>query len=35
MRADDLEDIAWLKPDGTEMTDADWETGYAKALRCS
>ncbi|MGH9519585.1 MAG: glycogen debranching protein GlgX, partial [Terriglobales bacterium] len=25
-------DIAWLRPDGNEMTDADWSHGYAKAL---
>ncbi len=25
-------DIAWLTPSGREMTDADWKTGYAKAL---
>jgi glycogen operon protein len=27
-----LADIAWFRPDGEEMTDADWETGYAKSL---
>jgi glycogen operon protein len=25
-------DIAWFRPDGVEMTDADWEVEYAKAL---
>jgi isoamylase len=25
-------DIAWLTPSGREMTDEDWNTGYAKAL---
>jgi glycogen operon protein len=25
-------DIAWLTPSGREMTDGDWNTGYAKAL---
>jgi len=25
-------DIAWLTPSGREMTDNDWNTGYAKAL---
>jgi isoamylase len=25
-------DIAWLKPDGHEMEDADWQSGLAKAL---
>jgi glycogen operon protein len=29
---DSLPDIAWFKPDGTEMTDADWDVGYAKSL---
>ncbi len=26
-RGDDLPDIVWLRPDGTEMTDEDWGTG--------
>jgi isoamylase len=30
--ADGLHDIAWLTPAGTEMTDADWQAGYAKSL---
>ena len=25
-------DIAWFTPAGKEMTDADWETGFAKSL---
>ncbi len=25
-------DIIWLTPSGTEMTDGDWHTGYAKSL---
>jgi isoamylase len=25
-------DIAWLRPDATEMTDTDWESGFAKAI---
>ena len=25
-------DIAWLTPSGREMTDADWQTGYAKSM---
>ncbi|WP_182874232.1 glycogen debranching protein GlgX [Microbispora sp. H10670] len=29
---DDSRDIVWLTPSGTEMTDADWQTGYAKSL---
>jgi isoamylase len=27
-----IKDIYWLKPDGGEMTDADWNSGYARAL---
>jgi isoamylase len=27
-----LPDIAWFRPDGNEMTDADWNVGYAKSL---
>jgi isoamylase len=27
-----VEDIAWFKPDGEEMSDEDWETGFAKSL---
>ncbi len=29
---DVLPDIAWFRPDGAEMTDADWTVGYAKSL---
>jgi glycogen operon protein len=25
-------DICWLRPDATEMDDADWESGFAKAM---
>jgi glycogen operon protein len=25
-------DIAWLRPDGSEMTSEDWENGFAKSL---
>ncbi|HEY6737486.1 MAG TPA: glycogen debranching protein GlgX, partial [Actinopolymorphaceae bacterium] len=28
----ELGDVAWLKPDGTEMSGSDWTTGYAKAI---
>ncbi|OBG98988.1 glycogen debranching enzyme GlgX [Mycobacterium sp. E136] len=32
-RGDDgLPDIAWFAPDGSEMSDEDWETGYAKSI---
>jgi isoamylase len=27
-----VDDILWFKPDGTEMTDHDWEVGYARSL---
>ena len=27
-----LSDINWFRPDGVEMTDDDWKTGYAKSL---
>ena len=29
---DELGDICWLTPDGTEMTDADWSAGFAKSV---
>jgi glycogen operon protein len=29
---DGLKDIAWFKPDGDEMGDTDWDTGYARSL---
>jgi glycogen operon protein len=32
IRGNELTDIAWFRPDGTEMSDADWRVGYAKAL---
>jgi len=28
----DVVDLAWLRPDGTEMEDADWESGFAKSI---
>jgi glycogen operon protein len=28
----DLADIAWFRPDGAEMTDDDWQAGFAKSL---
>jgi isoamylase len=27
-----VKDVVWLKPDGTEMTDAEWEHDFARAL---
>ena len=29
---DGLRDIVWLTPSGREMTDADWQAGYARSL---
>ena len=29
---EDLRDIAWFAPGGTEMSEADWATGYAKSV---
>jgi isoamylase len=28
----ELSDIAWFRPDGEEMTDDDWQAGFAKSL---
>ena len=28
----DVVDVAWFRPDGTEMEDADWESGFAKSM---
>jgi glycogen operon protein len=28
----EIKDLYWLKPDGAEMTDADWNIGYARCL---
>ena len=30
-RAPEVEDVRWCRPDGVEMTSADWQTGYAKS----
>jgi isoamylase len=32
VRARGLADIGWFLPEGTEMTEEDWKTGYAKSL---
>ena len=29
---DGLQDIVWLTPAGRQMTDSDWQTGYARSL---
>jgi isoamylase len=28
----DVKDLAWFKPDGAEMSDDDWNVGFAKSL---
>jgi len=28
----DVRDVTWLRPDGVEMTEADWQVGHARAL---
>src|SRR5690606_29704628 len=30
---DAVGDLAWLRPDGSEMSDEDWNVGYAKSLQ--
>jgi glycogen operon protein len=32
IRGSSIEDIAWLRPDGQQMTNQDWETGFAKSV---
>ena len=32
IRGAGIKDIYWLKPDGSEMTDADWQAGYVRCL---
>lgn len=32
IRGSNVEDIAWLRPDGEQMTDEDWDTGYARSV---
>jgi isoamylase len=33
IRGEEIDDIAWLTPEGEEMDDDDWEASYAKALQ--
>ncbi|MFA9431751.1 glycogen debranching protein GlgX, partial [Egicoccus sp. AB-alg2] len=33
LRGEEIDDIAWLRPDGTEMDDEDWDASYAKSLQ--
>jgi isoamylase len=32
IRGSDVADIAWFTPGGTEMSDEDWQAGFAKSL---
>lgn len=32
LRGSEVKDLAWFRPDGKEMTDEDWETGYVRSL---
>ena len=32
IKGSNIDDIAWLRPDGEEMDDQDWENGYARSV---
>jgi len=32
LRGSEVKDLAWFRPDGQEMTDQDWNNGYARVL---
>jgi len=32
IRGSEVKDISWLRPDGKEMTDKDWNAGFTKSL---
>ena len=32
LRGSEVKDLAWFRPDGQEMSDEDWNTGYARVL---
>ncbi|MGH9063498.1 MAG: glycogen debranching protein GlgX [Acidimicrobiales bacterium] len=32
LRGSEVTDIGWFTPEGTVMTDADWEAGYARSI---
>ncbi|MET0144750.1 MAG: glycogen debranching protein GlgX [Ilumatobacteraceae bacterium] len=32
LRGTEIADIAWLRPDGVEMSDRDWDVGFARSL---
>ena len=32
IRGSEVRDVVWFRPDGQEMSDADWDTGHARSL---
>ncbi len=32
LHGENVSDIGWFKPDGKQMTDADWQNGFARSL---
>jgi glycogen operon protein len=32
IRGSEVKDVSWFRPDGKEMTDEDWNAGYARSL---
>ena len=32
IRGSEVKDLSWFRPDGKEMTDEDWNAGYARSL---
>ncbi|HVF13304.1 MAG TPA: hypothetical protein VM942_01825, partial [Acidimicrobiales bacterium] len=32
LHGEGVEDVAWFRPDGTQMEEADWESGFAKCM---
>ena len=32
LRGSEVKDLSWFRPDGKEMSDEDWDTGFAKSL---
>jgi isoamylase len=32
LRGADVSDVGWFKPDGNEMTDQDWQSGFARSV---
>lgn len=32
IRGSEVKDVSWFRPDGKEMTDHDWNAGYARSL---